>query len=116
VRSIKKYIDYICQMVRTLKELINEIFFGIISFVLALVLMTCVRYLDIIPEQYWLRLLIHIVEIVVILFILKKVYKHIPLIFQDVPSVRDVNLYSPIVLMLVDWSIIDRFTQNWYSK
>lgn len=92
---MKKYISI-------LKILTNEIFFGLMSFFIAVSSMTLWRFIAPEPEMYLLTVFAHIVEIVVIMFVVKNIMKKVPDVFDE-PYVRDTTLISATVLLLVDW-------------
>lgn len=92
---MKKYVS-------TLKILINQIFFGIISFSIAVAVMTLWRLVGPEPEMYFLSIFAHIVEIIIIMFVVKNIMEKIPDVFDE-PYVRDNTLISATVLLLVDW-------------
>lgn len=92
---MKKYLS-------SLKTLINEIFFGVLGFLIAVAAMTLWRIIGPEPEMYFLSLLFHIVEIIVIMFVVKNIMRSIPNVFDE-PYVRDNTLISATVLLLVDW-------------
>lgn len=92
---MKKYIS-------TFKILTNEIFFGVISFFIAVTAMTLWRFVAPEPEMYLLRVIAHVVEIVVIMFVVKKIMNKVPDVFDE-PYVRDNTMISATVLLLVDW-------------
>ena len=86
-----------------MKVLANEIIFGCISFVLAVLALKVLNNILPEPEIYVIRLFIHIVEIITLMFIVRNIMKNIPGVF-DVPFVRDNTLISATVLSLVDWN------------
>jgi len=92
---MKKYIS-------TLKILINEIFFGVISFFIAIAVMTLWRLVGPEPEMYLLSVIAHVVEIIVIMFVVKNIMTKVPDVFDE-PYGRDTSLISATVLLLVDW-------------
>uniref|UniRef100_A0A6C0J3F7 Uncharacterized protein n=1 Tax=viral metagenome TaxID=1070528 RepID=A0A6C0J3F7_9ZZZZ len=92
---MKKYVS-------TLKILTNEIFFGVLSFFIAVAAMLLWRLLAPEPEMYLLSVIAHIVEIIVIMFVVKNIMKKVPDVFDE-PYVRDTTLISATVLLLVDW-------------
>ena len=92
---MKKYLS-------TFKILTNEIFFGLISFFVAVASMTSWRLVAPEPEIYFLSVIVEIVEIIVIMFVVKNIMKKVPDVFDE-PYVRDTTLISATVLLLVDW-------------
>ena len=92
---MKKYVS-------NFKILINEIFFGVLSFLIALAAMTSWRLVGPEPEMYLLSVVAHIVEIIVLMFVVKNIMKKVPDVFDE-PYVRDNTILSATVLLLVDW-------------
>jgi hypothetical protein len=97
---MKKYVS-------SLKNLINEIFFGVCSFLISVAVMTLWRTIGPEPKIYFLSLILHVVEIIVLMFIVKNIMRNIPNVFDE-PYVRDNTLISATVLLLVDWDKLDK--------
>jgi len=94
-----------------LKILTNEIFFGIVSFFIAVLVLTFTRFIDPVPEHYFLGLIFHLVEIIIVVSVVKKIVHHVPSVFDE-PFVRDTTLVSAAVLLLVDWEKLNVLTKN----
>ena len=85
------------------KVLLNEVVFGIVSFTVAVSAIKFWRYISPEPEMYFWSLFFHVVEIVILMFVVRKVMNYVPGVF-DVPFVKSDTLMSATVLLLVDWS------------
>ena len=99
------------KILSTFKSLTNEIFFGIISFFIALTSMVLWRLVAPEPELYLFSVIAHIVEIIVIMFVVKSIMQKIPDAFDE-PHVRDTTLMSATVLLLVDWEKLNTIMRN----
>ena len=103
---MKKYVS-------SIKILINEIFFGVLSFLIAVSVLTLWRRIapeyKIRPEFeiYYLSLLFHVVEVIIITFIVRNIMTKVPDVFEE-PYPKDTNLLSATVLLLVDWEKLNR--------
>lgn len=101
---MKKYI-------RNLKILINEIFFGITSFLIAASILTLWRNIFPDPEVYFLALLFHIVEIITLMSVVRNIMEKVPGIFK-VRMSKDNTLGAATVLLLVDWTELNEFMKK----
>tara|TARA_Y100000389_G_C17328736_1_gene446923 strand:- start:394 stop:708 length:315 start_codon:yes stop_codon:yes gene_type:complete len=101
---MKKYVS-------GLKTLINEIFFGVLSFLIAVAVMTLWRIIGPEPELYLLSLFFHVVETIVIMFVVKNIIRNVPDVFDE-PYVRDNTLTSATVLLLVDWEKLNAIMES----
>lgn len=98
-----------------MKALVNEVFDGVLSFALAFILMVFVRMINFRPENIWLALLLHLVEVIVIYFVLRRLLKYLPVVFPDTKFDRDTALYPSVILLLIDWSMIDVLTESLHT-
>ena len=92
---------------RNMKIFANEFFFAITGFLISVFSMTIWRRVTPEPSVYFWSLLFHIVEIITLMYFVKKILNHVPGVF-DVPFDRDTTLVSAVVLLLVDWGKLDK--------
>jgi hypothetical protein len=92
---------------RDVKIFANELFFGVVGFLISVVSMTLWRRITSEPDIYFLSLFFHIVEIITLMYFVKKIMYYVPGVF-DVPFSRDNTLVSAVVLLLVDWGKLDK--------
>jgi len=103
-----------------MKMLVNEIFDGLAGFALAFIFLRFVRMINFRPENFWPRLLLHIVEVIVIYFVLRRLLKCLPVVFRDIKVERDTyvsrDLYAAVIFLLIDWSMIDVLTESLHGS
>ena len=102
-----------------MKMLVNEIFDGLASFALAFIFLRFVRMINFRPENLWVRLLLHIVEVIVIYFVLRRLLKCLPEVFSDIKVARETvsrDLYAAVIFLLIDWSMIDVLTESLHGS
>ena len=91
---------------RDVKIFANELFFGVVGFLISVVSMTLWRRITPEPDVYFWSLFFHIVEIITLVYFVKKIMYYVPGVF-DVPFSRDNTLVSAVMLLLVDWGKLD---------
>ena len=116
----KKYPN-ILKMMTIMKTLVNEIFDGVASFALAFMCLRFVRMINFRPENFWARLLLHLVEVIVIYFVLRRVLNYLPVVFPNIKgTTRDIyvsrDLYAAVIFLLIDWSMIDVLTESLHGS
>lgn len=103
-----------------MKTLVNEIFDGVASFALAFICLRFVRMINFRPENFWARLLLHLVEVIVVYFVLRRVLKYLPVVFPNIKVKRDTyvsrDLYAAVIFLLIDWSMIDVLTESLHGS
>lgn len=105
---MKKYIS-------GLKVLINQIYFAVFSYLIAVSIMTLWRLIGPEPGISFLSLLFHLVEIIIIIDVVKSIMRFVPDAFDE-PFVRDYTFISGTVLLFMNFSSDAKSVSNFISQ